>query len=232
MRKCGLCLMMLLMMAAGCAHDNTKGSDVVRNQMVPPVQPEYEAPFESPGSLWNPNAKFADMYADAKARRVGDIIMVQIVENSSASKEAKSSADKSSSYNSGITNFFGLPLDKASIWGNDLSPTVTASTSSEYEGNGSTSRKGDVTGVVTARVVRVLPSGNLMIEGKKQITLNAETQYIMLSGIVRPEDITPNNVTQSNYIADLQLGYYGTGVIGDQQRRGFLSRAVDKVWPF
>jgi len=132
----------------------------------------------------------------------------------------------------GVTNFLGLPLDKASIWGNSLEPTVEISSSNSFTGDGKTSRKGDLTGTVTARITRVLPSGNLLLEGKKQIRINAEVQYIMLCGIIRPEDITPSNTVLSTKIADLQVDYYGSGIIGDQQRKGYLSRAVDKAWPF
>ena len=78
----------------------------------------------------------------------------------------------------------------------------------------------------------MLPSGNLLLEGKKQIRVNAEIQYIILSGVIRPEDISPANTVLSTRIADLQIDYYGSGVLGDQQRKGFLARAIDKIWLF
>ncbi len=186
----------------------------------------------SPGSLWSPSAKFVDMYTDSRARRVGDLIVVQIVENSSADKEAKTESDKSNTADNSITTLLGLPLNQMSIKGNRISPTIDASTSTKFSADGKTSRKGSVTAVVSARIERLLPSGNMVIKGKKQTRVNSELQYIIVSGIIRPEDISPANTIQSTYIADMQLDYYGTGIIGDQQNKGFLSRALDQIWPF
>ena len=185
-----------------------------------------------PGSLWSPGAKFSDIYAESKARRVGDLVVVQIAENSSASKEAETKAERTNKADSSITNLLGLPLDRASVKGYALTPALGASSSSEFEGTGDTSRKGSIQATISARVVRVLPSNNLMIEGKKQIRVNSEVQYILLSGIIRPDDVSSNNTIASTSIADLRIDYYGNGIIGDQQRRGIVSRAMDKLWPF
>jgi flagellar L-ring protein precursor FlgH len=170
-----------------------------------------------------------DMYRYSLARRVGYIVVVQIIESSSANKEATTDASKSSSVDNSISDVLGLPLDQSSAFGYGLTPTVSASTSTEFEADGKTSRKGDISAVISARV---LPSGNMMISGKKQTRVNSEQQYIIVSGIIRPDDISPNNTIQSTYIADMRLDYYGTGIIGDQQRRGVVSRALDKIWPF
>lgn len=186
----------------------------------------------SPGSLWSPSAKFVDMYADPRARRVGDLVVVQIVESSSANKEAKTESDKAYTADNSISSLLGLPLDRSSILGNRLSPTISGSTSTEFDADGKTSRKGTISGAVSARVERILPSGNMLIKGKKQTRVNSELQYIIISGIIRPEDISSMNTIQSTYIADMQLDYYGTGIIGDQQNKGFIARALDKIWPF
>lgn len=186
----------------------------------------------SPGSLWSPSAKFTDMYGDSRARRVGDIVVVQIVESSSANKEAKTESERMSSTNNSIDSLLGLPLDRSSVLGHRLSPTLDASSSSEFEADGKTSRKGSVSAVVSARVERILPSGNMMIKGKKQTRVNSELQYIIISGIIRPDDIGPANTIQSIYIADMQLDYYGSGIIGDQQNKGLIARTFDKIWPF
>ncbi len=71
-----------------------------------------------------------------------------------------------------------------------------------------------------------------MIRGRKQIRVNDEAQYIVVSGIIRPEDILWNNSVMSTSIADLKVDYYGSGILGDQQSKGFLARAIDKIWPF
>ena len=225
-----LYILVLLVAISACAHTN-QGADLNEDVLALPIEEPVDE-VVSPGSLWSPSAKFVDMYRDSLARRVGDIVVVQIVESSSANKEAKTDASKSNSVDNSITDILGLPLDQSSVLGYGLTPTVSASTSTEFEADGKTSRKGDISAVISARVVRVLPSGNMMISGKKQTRVNAEHQYIIISGIIRPDDISSNNTIQSTYIADMRLDYYGTGIIGDQQRRGIVSRALDKIWPF
>ena len=225
-----LYILVLLVAISACAHTN-QGADLNEDVLALPIEEPVDE-VVSPGSLWSPSAKFVDMYRDSLARRVGDIVVVQIVESSSANKEAKTDSSKSNSVDNSITDVLGLPLDQSSVLGYGLTPTVSASTSTEFEADGKTSRKGDISAVVSARIVRVLPSGNMMISGKKQTRVNAEHQYIIISGIIRPDDISSNNTIQSTYIADMRLDYYGTGIIGDQQRRGIVSRALDKIWPF
>jgi len=109
---------------------------------------------------------------------------------------------------------------------------VKATSASDFKTDGKTERGGNISAVISARVMRILPSGNMVISGKKQTRLNDESQYILLSGTIRPEDISPNNTIQSNYVADLKLDYYGSGILGDQQGKGFINRVIDKIWPF
>jgi flagellar L-ring protein precursor FlgH len=85
---------------------------------------------------------------------------------------------------------------------------------------------------VTAVVREVFPNGNLFIEGTKEVLINNERQYITLSGVVRPEDIGPDNTLSSDLLADARLVYSGRGVLSDKQRPGLLGRVVDFVWPF
>jgi flagellar L-ring protein FlgH len=201
------------------------------DELAIPVEESSEK-LVSPGSLWTPGAKFVDMYIDQRAKRIGDIVVVQIVENSSADKEAKTESKKTNTMDNSITTILGIPLNKSSIKGDKLSPEVNASTSTDFKADGKTTRTGTISGSVSARIERILPSGNLVIKGKKQTRVNSELQYIIISGIIRPEDVSPINTIQSTYIADMQLDYYGTGVIGDQQNKGFIARALDKIWPF
>jgi flagellar L-ring protein FlgH len=219
-----------LVLLAGCSAMRTQPG-LKEDEFAIPVDEPTEK-VAAPGSLWSPGAKFVDMYGDVRAKRIGDLVMVQIIESSSAEKTAKTESSKSNSADNSVTSVLGLPLDQSSVLGYKLSPELNLSTSSDFEADGKTSRDGTISGTVSARVDRVLPSGNLVIKGKKQTRVNNEVQYIVLSGIVRPEDITPSNTIRSNYIADMQLDFYGTGIIGDQQNKGFVSRALDKIWPF
>lgn len=226
-----LVVLMVATALSACSHTADRGRDFTEDELSLPVE-EFTSDVKSPGSLWSENAKFYDMFSDHKARRVGDIVVVQVLESSSADKEAKTEANRESSTDHSVTSFLGLPLDRSSIFGYSLKPEVQTDSSSEFSGDGKTSRKGTLTAVVAARITRVLPSGNFVIRGKKQIRVNDEAQYIVVSGIIRPEDILWNNSVMSTTIADLKVDYYGSGIIGDQQNKGFLARAVDKVWPF
>jgi flagellar L-ring protein precursor FlgH len=225
-------LIFLVVIFAMCACSHTQQRpDFEEDAFALPVEEPREE-VASPGSLWTPSAKFMNIYRDSRAQRIGDIVVIQIIESSSAEKEAKTEADKTSSINNSISDVLGLPLDQSSVFGYGITPTLEASTSTEFEADGKTSRKGDISAVISARVVRVLPSGNLMVSGKKQTRVNSELQYIIISGIIRPEDISSNNTIQSTYIADMRLDYYGSGIIGNQQNKGFVGRAFDKIWPF
>jgi flagellar L-ring protein precursor FlgH len=81
-------------------------------------------------------------------------------------------------------------------------------------------------------VVEVFPNGNLRIEGGKTITVNREEQIIVLTGIVRPNDISSQNIINSKYVLDAKIAYTGKGVISDKQGPGWMTRILDNVWPF
>ena len=101
-----------------------------------------------------------------------------------------------------------------------------------FDGSGVTTRSGKLSGRMTGLVDAVLPNGNLRIQGKRMVTVNGEEQIMVLTGIVRPEDISSNNVVRSTYIADARIEYYGMGVISEKQYPGWMARMFDRVWPF
>ncbi len=224
-----LSILCVALLSGGCAHQTEP--HLTPDDLAIPVESPVDR-TTPPGSLWSPSYKFVNLFSDLKAKNVGDVVLVQITENSKGKKEANTKTERTNDVVNSIGNLVGLPLNHASVNGTNLNPGITAHTDSEFEGKGKTSRTSDIQATVAARVVRILPSGNMFIRGKKQIRLNHETQYIILSGIIRPDDISSNNTIQSTYIADLRLAYYGSGIIGDQEERGWLSRLVDKVWPF
>src|SRR5690606_17736037 len=99
-----------------------------------------------------------------------------------------------------------------------------------YRGGGSTTRGGSLNARMTAMVVDVLPNGNLVIEGRQTIIVNEEEQLIVVSGIVRPQDIAPDNTVLSTFVADATITYHGTGPLGDRQEPGLLTRLLN--WLF
>jgi flagellar L-ring protein FlgH len=220
----------LTVLLAGCSLMRPQPG-LREDQFALPVDEPTEK-VAAPGSLWSPNARFVDMYSDVRARQVGDLVMVRIVESSSAEKKAKTESSKDSMADNSVSSILGLPLGSSAIHGYKITPEIKYSNKTDFNTDGKTSRDDTISGTVTARVERVLPSGNLVIKGKKQTRVNSEIQYMVLSGIIRPEDISPSNMILSTLVADMQLDMYGSGILGDQHSKGFIARALDIVWPF
>ena len=213
-----------LFTATGCVHQQ------------PSTFPAREQRLEKPavsyvnGSLWQ--ASSTSLIDDLKARRVGDTLTVIVTEQTSASKEATTGTGRSGSVAAGIPNLLGFEAKMAGLNGMDPTKLISASTDSKYSGSGSTTRKDNLTATMTARVMEVLPNGNLLIEGRRNVMVNNEDQMIVLEGTVRPRDITPDNAINSSLIADARITYSGNGVISDRQRPGWLMNIIDVVWPF
>ena len=190
-------------------------------------------PSSSDGSLWTETSSAGHFFTDPKARTIGDIVTVDIVENASASGNASTKAGKKSSLSAKITSLFGIEKSIAGKNPNfDPSNMLSASTDTDFDGSGEISRSSKVTATITARVVKVLPNKNLFIRGNREVTINNEQQLLVIQGIIRPEDISPENTISSASIAEAKIIYTGKGIVSDKQSPGWLSKAIDKIWPF
>ncbi len=109
---------------------------------------------------------------------------------------------------------------------------MRAEMTNRFDGSGDTERNSRVTATISARVVDKTMDGNLVLRGYQEVRVNNETQFIIISGLVRPDDITSDNSVLSSRIADSRIEYSGRGVIADKQRQGWLSRTIDAVFPF
>ena len=219
-----LALSVLLMV--GCAVQKTEVKTAGFDEQLRKPAPDY-----SNGSIWQ--ASSGGVTEDFKARHKGDIITIVISETSSASKQADTATDRSSSINAGMPNFLGLerhPGFTKAI--GDLNNLINANGDSKFTGTGSTSRQENLTATISARVIDVLPNGNLLLEGRRNIKVNNEDQEIVLQGVVRPRDIGTDNTVNSIYVADARISYSGTGIISDRQSPGWLMNIIDKIWPF
>lgn len=187
----------------------------------------------SNGSLWVDGGNLSEMFINAKARRIGDIVTIKIVENSKATNNATTKTERVTAMSVGLNNFFGLEnrFPSGSNFFNPFSP-VQSDYDNKFDGSGSTARSGALSAYITARIIQILPNGNLLIEGNREVRVNNENQIITLTGIVRPRDISPENIVQSTFIADARISYSGSGVLNDQQRPGWLVQILDKIWPF
>ena len=220
----------LVLTLSGCAAGLEETAPIENNVV-------YEVPEEpstwTEGSLWRNNGELGELFINPKARRVGDIVTVTIIESSSASNNASTDASRKSSVSGGIENFLGYER-QFSTPKHQFNPfgTIKSDLESDFAGSGSTKRSGNLTASITARVTEVFPNGNMKILGSREIMVNNERQFITLSGIIRPTDISPDNVVLSTYISDAKIVYSGTGIVNDHQGQGWLARVLNRVWPF
>jgi len=170
----------------------------------------------------------AGLFADLRARRVNDLVTVRVVENITASGSADSALDKKSGGSASVTKLFGLDT-KFPGW---LDPTSLAAmgANTNFAGSGSTNRAGSLSAVITTRVIEVLPNSDLVLEGIREVDINGDRQFIVLSGIVRAADIGPGNVVASTAVGQMQIRYFGKGLIKDNLKPGWLVRALNKVF--
>ncbi len=187
----------------------------------------------APGSLWVGENNNNNLFSDYKARYVNDAITIIIDESSTGLNKAATNTSRQTSTDARISALFGI--DTSLINANpNLGAQIAAggSSANSMKGSGDTSRGNTLSAKISGRVLQVLDNGNLVVEGRKQITINAEDQYIVITGIVRPQDVSPMNYVYSQYIADARIIYTGSGVIDDKSRPGWGTRILDWVWPF
>ncbi|HOT75653.1 MAG TPA: flagellar basal body L-ring protein FlgH [Candidatus Wallbacteria bacterium] len=159
------------------------------------------------------------IFSETKGHKIGDIITILIIENSTAVQKATTQNKKSSTVGA-----------KAGTGPLSFIPNISSSTSGDFSGDGSTTRSGTITAKISARVTKIYPNGNLAIEGKRSIRINDEVQDITINGIARTLDITSDNTILSTFLADAQIKYKGNGVVGTVNRPGVIKRVSD--WLF
>jgi len=224
-------LILILAGLSGCAGAGNQ--QALPERYTLPAPPKA-AQAQAEGTIYAASTSGLDLYADSRAKRVGDIVLVRIVETSKANKEANTKTQRTSSATGGISSLFGLETWLADN-NHRFSPSLTelqASLTNDFEGKAKTDRKSNVTATISARVIDITTDGNLNIRGYQEVKVNDETQHIILSGIIRPQDVSQDNSVLSTHVADARIEYSGQGVLGDKQRPGWLARALDSVWPF
>ncbi len=174
------------------------------------------APSTLANSLWNDDSS---MFSDNKAIEEGDILTVLITEDATASQQASTDASQDNQAEIGAGT--GI-LDFINAFGYEQSDSTSA--------DGTTTRSSDLTAEMTVQIIEVLDNGNLKINGTKRLRINDETQEIELIGIIRPDDINPDNTIESSYVANADISYDGQGAIGDRQREGIISRIISWIF--
>jgi flagellar L-ring protein precursor FlgH len=182
----------------------------------------------SPGSIWAPGALLSGLGMDQRASRVDDIVMILVSEQANAVTTSGTQTSRQSSVKAGITGLVGIPHATG-----PLPNLAGANNDTELKGQGTTSRQTTLTTTMSTRVTNVLPNGNLVVQGTRNITVNSENQVITVRGVIRPIDLDTNNSVASSQIAQMEIRLNGKGVVNDAIRRpNILYRLLLGILPF
>jgi len=189
------------------------------------------------GSIWPGETSKNLLFADTKAKQIGDVVTVLIEENATSSQSATTDTSKETNLAFDTGSVLGLPANYLGLSNfftgqPNFNLNVDATTSKSNTGTGTTSRNGSFKATIAAVITDVLPNGNFRILGRRSVTVNNEEQIMILTGIVRPVDIGFDNTISSTRIADAAITYTGKGIIADEQSVGWLTRLLSKIWPF
>lgn len=215
-------LFILTLFLTGMASAGQKN----KKPLSPPPAPP---PTPTTGSLFTDQGRLVNVYSEFRAQQIGDIVFVDIVETSAASVSSNAkNAREGSNLGAAVIAAAPIPGQIAGA----AAGVAGALGSRTFNGKGSTERNSQLRARIAAKVVEVLPNGDLRIEAQKQLKINRESEKLKLSGIVRLRDITPENSVLSTSIASLQVELNGKGVASSANGPGWLARFLEKIAPF
>lgn len=193
-----------------------------------PVSAEsLSLPPSNSGSLYQTRYSIG-LYTDQQARRVGDIITVIFDEQYQSSKSAETVTDKSSANSMSVPNLLGtVPSFK------NMSLETSTANDRAFAGKGEADRSNSLSGQISVSVAEILPNGILKIRGEKWLTLSEGDEYIRIRGLIRPQDINPNNTVASSKVADARISFGGRGNLNNSTKPGWVDRIFNSPWwPF
>lgn len=213
-----------LLTLAGCAGMPSNRDDG-QWAATAPMQPQ--AVPAADGSIYH-DSQNMELFSDPRAHRVGDILTVVLQESTQASKKATTTTKKTDKTALDAPTILGKGL---TLNGNPASIGLNGDRS--FSGDGSSSQSNQLSGQITVTVAQRLTNGNLIIRGEKWLTINQGQELVRISGIVRPQDINPDNSVSSSRVADARIAYTGRGSLADANTQGWLSRFFNSKWmPF
>ncbi|MBN4073759.1 flagellar basal body L-ring protein FlgH [bacterium AH-315-E07] len=216
-----LFVLVIMLGLGACASNSLR-----KSEFAPPIYEVSPPPLPSNGSIYSSKYKMS-LFSDIKAKQVGDLLTIILVEETTASKSADISADKNSSVN--VLN--PTILGRAVSFGSRTLETAIEG-SNQFDGAGSANQSNSLDGSVSVIVEQVLSSGNLRVRGQKLISINQGDEFVRVTGLVRPEDIRGDNTVLSTQIADAHFSYGGRGVVADSNSMGWLARFFNSpYWP-
>lgn len=208
-----------------CAACSTVPPTNVHQPMTVRPAPRYEAGASSNGAIFQ-QGYARSLFEDRRARYVGDTITIKLSENTSASKKSNNKLDRSSSNDVSVSTLTGLPGKTA------LGMGLNSATSNQFNGKGEAGSSNVFTGNITVTVIDVLPNGNLLVSGEKQVSIGYEQEFVRLSGVVNPSFVDAANTIDSSKVADARIEYKSNGQLSDGMIMGWLGRFFLSVLPF
>jgi flagellar L-ring protein precursor FlgH len=219
-------ILVLLSLAVGCAQ--TRIIVQPDPQYAPVDLNAMEFKPEPNGSIFQ-TGRSVRLFEDNKAFRIGDVLSVTLLEATNASKSAETNTEKEDEADIGASLLFGS--DGPTVNGN-LVLNSNFDAEREFSGKGDSAQSNSLEGEIAVTVVDVLPSGNLVVRGEKIIGLNQGSEFIRISGLVRPQDVSTDNIVVSTKLANSRIFYGGGGTIAESNTKGWLSRFFDSpVFP-
>ena len=206
-----------LLLGSGCSRSF---GDVRPYAPMAPIQVVVAPQAQGTGGSLYRAGPGLNLYSDRRARDVGDLLTINLVENTTAQTTAATSVDKSSDIAMAAPNIAGAPL---TYNGRDLL-SATMSGDRGFSGNGNSAQSNKLQGSITVTVIQRLPNGNLVVQGQKNMRLNQGDEMVQIQGIVRAADINPDNSVPSSRVADARIAFGGRGAIAQSNSMGWLGR--------
>lgn len=221
--------LLLLLVLAGCAS-KAPPTSIHQPSTAKPVEEKVATPVD--GAIFHAGVSERPLFEDKRARNIGDILTINIVENTTGTLKSSGSSSTANSINASTPSITTGPLSKLLL----KAFAMTSSSSDKTASSGAGAASEVLAGTVTVTVIEVLANGNLLVSGEKQIALNNSDEFVRFSGVVNPTSITNLNTVQSTQVADAHVEYKSAGamreVINDAQSLGFLGRFFKSVLPF
>jgi flagellar L-ring protein precursor FlgH len=183
-------------------------------------------------SLWKADTSPSSIFADKKARRVGDIVTIVVQQNTGATRNNNTTTAKQTSVDASIASFLYGPAASGMLTKGGTYPAMNFSDKNTYSGGGQINNAETITDQIAVRVIDVLPNANLVIEGRRHTAFSGEKQDAILRGTIRYDDILANNTIYSYNVADASIQFVSHGTITDSQNKGWFNRIWDKINPF
>jgi len=207
-------------------------ANIAAGALVSVPQPPPPPEARELNSLWRQGSR--SFFRDPRAAKTGDILTVNIAIGDQAKIANSTSRTRSGEESVGAPNFLGLESRLPAILPDAVDPSnlVNLNSDSSSTGTGSVDRSESINLTVAAVIVQVLPNGNLVIQGQQEVRVNNEVRELVVSGVVRPEDITSTNTIRHTQIAEARISYGGRGQLTDVQQPRYGQQFFDIIWPF